>query len=331
MKSLAVIILNWNGASLLKRYLPAVISNTAQRVADIRVEIIVADNASTDESLDIMKSDFPEVTVIRLDKNYGFTGGYNRAIAAVNHDYVLLLNSDVAPSKGWLEPLVTLMENDPTIAISAPKILDDKDHSLFEYAGAAGGLLDIFGYPFCRGRVMNRIEADHGQYDDNADCLWVSGAALLIRRALYIDNGGFDEDFFAHMEEIDLCWRLKNMGHRVVACGESSVFHLGGATLSSANPHKTYLNFRNNLIMMTKNYNTWWWGFVIFGRLLLDGAAGAMYLMQGKPRFVTAIVKAHWHYFGTLGKSLRKRRELANKRSKSLPKEIFKGIFYFAK
>lgn len=331
MKSLAVIILNWNGASLLKRYLPAVISNTAQRVADIRVEIIVADNASTDESLDIMKSDFPEVTVIRLDKNYGFTGGYNRAIAAVNHDYVLLLNSDVAPSEGWLEPLVSLMENDPTIAISAPKILDDKDHSLFEYAGAAGGLLDIFGYPFCRGRVMNRIEADHGQYDDNADCLWVSGAALLIRRALYIDNGGLDEDFFAHMEEIDLCWRLKNMGHRVVACGESSVFHLGGATLSSANPHKTYLNFRNNLIMMTKNYNTWWWGFVIFCRLLLDGAAGAMYIMQGKPRFVTAIVKAHWHYFGTLGSSLRKRRELANKRSKSLPKEIFRGIFYFAK
>lgn len=331
MKSLAVIILNWNGASLLKRYLPAVISNTAQRVADIRVEIIVADNASTDESLDIMKSDFPEVTVIRLDKNYGFTGGYNRAIAAVNHDYVLLLNSDVAPNEGWLEPLVSLMENDPTIAISAPKILDDKDHSLFEYAGAAGGLLDIFGYPFCRGRVMNRIEADHGQYDDNADCLWVSGAALLIRRALYIDNGGLDEDFFAHMEEIDLCWRLKNMGHRVVACGESSVFHLGGATLSSANPHKTYLNFRNNLIMMTKNYNTWWWGFVIFGRLLLDGAAGAMYIMQGKPRFVTAIVKAHWHYFGTLGSSLRKRRELSNKRSKSLPKEIFRGIFYFAK
>lgn len=331
MKSLAVIILNWNGASLLKRYLPAVISNTAQRVADIRVEIIVADNASTDESLDIMKSDFPEVTVITLDKNYGFTGGYNRAIAAVNHDYVLLLNSDVAPSEGWLEPLVSLMENDPTIAISAPKILDDKDHSLFEYAGAAGGLLDIFGYPFCRGRVMNRIEADHGQYDDNADCLWVSGAALLIRRALYIDNGGLDEDFFAHMEEIDLCWRLKNMGHRVVACGESSVFHLGGATLSSANPHKTYLNFRNNLIMMTKNYNTWWWGFVIFGRLLLDGAAGAMYIMQGKPRFVTAIVKAHWHYFGTLGSSLRKRRELSNKRSKSLPKEIFRGIFYFAK
>lgn len=331
MKTLAVVILNWNGASLLKRYLPSVITNTAKAVADVRVDIVVADNASSDNSLDILKHDFPNVTVIKLDKNYGFTGGYNRAIAAVNHDYVLLLNSDVAPCESWIEPLVNLMENDPTIAVCAPKILDDKDHTRFEYAGAAGGMLDMLGYPFCRGRIMNRIETDNGQYDDNADCLWVSGAALLIRRHLYISCGGLDEEFFAHMEEIDMCWRLRNRGYRIVACGKSAVYHLGGATLNSANPQKTYLNFRNNLIMMVKNYNTWWWSLIVFIRLILDGAAGAMYLMQRKPRFVWAIIKAHWHFFGSLGTSLRKRKVLATRRSKSLPKEIYRGLFYFAK
>lgn len=330
MKTLAVVILNWNGAALLRKYLPKVIENTTREVLSCKVDIIVADNASTDESLEILSNDFPEVAVVRLDKNYGFTGGYNRAIAQISHDYVVLLNSDVAPQKGWIEPLIRLMESDTTIAACAPKILDDKDHRLFEYAGAAGGLLDMFGYPFCRGRVMNRLETDHGQYNDDADCMWVSGAALMIRRNIYLETL-LDEDFFAHMEEIDMCWRLRNRGYRIVACGKSAVYHLGGATLNSANPQKTYLNFRNNLIMMVKNYNTWWWSLIVFIRLILDGAAGAMYLMQGKPRFVWAIIKAHWHFFGSLGTSLRKRKVLATRRSKSLPKEIYRGLFYFAK
>ena len=330
MKTLAVVILNWNGAALLRKYLPKVIENTTREVLSCKVDIIVADNASTDESLEILSNDFPEVAVVRLDKNYGFTGGYNRAIAAVNHDYVLLLNSDVAPCEGWIEPLIRLMESDTTIAACAPKILDDKRPTHFEYAGAAGGMLDILGYPFCRGRIMNDIEEDKGQYNDDADCMWISGAALMIRRNIYLETL-LDEDFFAHMEEIDLCWRLRNRGYRIVACGKSAVYHLGGATLNSANPQKTYLNFRNNLIMMVKNYNTWWWSLIVFIRLILDGAAGAMYLMQGKPRFVWAIIKAHWHFFGSLGTSLRKRKVLATRRSKSLPKEIYRGLFYFAK
>lgn len=330
MKTLAVVILNWNGAALLRKYLPKVIENTTREVLSCKVDIIVADNASTDESLEILSNDFPEVAVVPLDKNYGFTGGYNRAIAQISHDYVVLLNSDVAPQKGWIEPLVALMENNPQIAVCGPKILDDKRPTHFEYAGAAGGMLDILGYPFCRGRIMNDIEEDKGQYDNDIDCMWISGAALMIRRSIYLETL-LDEDFFAHMEEIDLCWRLRNKGYRIVVCGKSAVFHLGGATLNSSNPQKTYLNFRNNLIMMVKNYNSKLWPLIIFARLIMDGMAGMMYLVQGKPRFVWAIVRAHWAFFGKLSATLNKRKTLASQRSNTLPKEIYRGLFYFAK
>lgn len=317
MSTVAVVILNWNGKALMHKYLPQVIKNTLNTV-----DIVVADNASDDGSREMLAADFPEVRTIVLDKNYGFAGGYNRALAQLQHDYVVLLNSDVAPDTGWIEPLIALLDSDKTIAACAPKIIDDKDHTLFEYAGAAGGFLDRYCYPFCRGRVLDTIEADNGQYNENIDCLWVSGAALMIRRETYIENGGLDEDFFAHMEEIDLCWRLRNKGLRIVGCGTSKVFHYGGATLSSTNPQKTYLNFRNNLSMLIKNYNTSSWWVIFWLRLMLDGLAGMKYLFSLKPKFCWAIIRAHWNVFIHLKSILRKRKALENNRVQQLPHEI---------
>ncbi len=318
MSRTAVIILNWNGRDLLRRYLPSVVKNTTATGA----EVIVADNASSDDSIDVLRTEFPDVRLLRFDKNYGFAGGYNKALAAVDHDYVVLLNSDVCTPPNWLEPLVELLDANPDVAACAPKLRDDKKHEFFEYAGAAGGYLDWLCYPFCRGRVMNVVEKDLGQYDDDADALWVSGAALCIRRTLYNEVGGLDEDFFAHMEEIDLCWRLRNKGHRIVATGHSAVFHLGGATLDNTNPQKTYLNFRNNLFMLIKNYNTRTWHLVLLLRLVLDGAAGAQYLLKGQWQFCKAIIRAHFSLYASLRKTLNKRAELKKGRSRNLVPEV---------
>lgn len=321
MKKTAVVILNWNGRELMRRYLPQVIVNS---VADGGVDVIVADNASSDGSVEMLRREFPSVGILTMDRNYGFAEGYNRALARLGHDYVVLLNSDVAPAPGWLQPMVALLDSDPTVGACAPKLMDDKDHDKFEYAGAAGGYIDRFGYPFCRGRVMDQVEADGGQYDTDADALWVSGAALMVRRKLYCEAGGLDSDFFAHMEEIDFCWRLRNMGWRVVACcGEGAkVFHLGGATLNSMNPRKTYLNFRNNLTMLVKNYNgRLWWAVLLF-RLVLDGAAGAKFLAGGQGRFCLAVVRAHWSFFGSLGRTLGKRADLKDGRGRALVPEV---------
>ena len=318
MSTTAVIILNWNGKELLRRYLPTVICNTTAQGA----EVIVADNASTDGSVRMLNAEFPHVRVLEFDRNYGFAGGYNRALRMVEHDYVVLLNSDVAPGRQWLEPLLALMEADDGIAAVGPKIRDDKAHDMFEYAGAAGGYIDLFCYPFCRGRVMDVVEKDNGQYDADADVLWVSGAAMLVRRTLYNSVGGLDESFFAHMEEIDLCWRLRNMGYRLVAVGGSAVFHLGGATLSASNPKKTYLNFRNNLSMLVKNYNSRLWPLVFFLRLLLDGVAGLRFVVSGQWRFCWAIVRAHWSVFWAFRGLISKRRELKQGRQRSLPPEV---------
>lgn len=321
MQKTAVVILNWNGRELLRRYLPSVLAGS---VADGGVDVIVADNASTDGSVAMLQSEFPSVGIIELDRNYGFAEGYNRALALLDHEYVVLLNSDVATPAGWLQPLVHLLDSDRFVGACAPKLMDDKNHALFEYAGAAGGYIDRFGYPFCRGRVMDVVEADEGQYDSDADALWVSGAALAVRRKLYCEAGGLDSDFFAHMEEIDFCWRLRNMGWRVVACcgGGAKVFHLGGATLSSANPRKTYLNFRNNLTMLVKNYNGRAWWCVVLARLILDGAAGAKFLLGGKGAFCAAVVKAHWSFFGSLRSTLRKRAQLKKGRNRTLVPEV---------
>ncbi len=317
----AVVILNWNGKELMRRYLPAVLANSE---APGGVDVIVADNASTDGSLDMLRQEFPSVGIIELDKNYGFAEGYNRSLAQIGHEYVVLLNSDVAPAEGWLSPLVELMDGDASVAACGPKLMDDKAHKKFEYAGAAGGYIDWLGYPFCRGRVMETIETDDGQYDSDADVLWVSGAALMVRRQLYLDAGGLDASFFAHMEEIDLCWRLRNMGLRIVACCASGakVFHLGGATLSSTNPQKTYLNFRNNLTMLSKNYNGRAWWLVIFLRLILDGVAGIKYTLGGQVDFCIAIVRAHMSFYGNIKSTIKARHSLKKGRSRDLAPEV---------
>lgn len=304
MKRVAVVILNWNGIDLLRRYLPSVIEATDSDVA----EVIVADNASTDGSVEMLRAEYPSVGIIRLDSNYGFAGGYNKAIAQINNEFVVLLNSDAAPLSGWLAPMLSLMDGDSSVAACGPKLLDDKDHRLFEYAGAAGGYIDRLGYPYCRGRLFDTVEADRGQYDEVADCLWVSGAALMTRTAEYKALGGLDEDFFAHMEEIDYCWRLKNMGRRVCVCPEAVVYHLGGATLSSTNARKTYLNFRNNLWMMVKNDNSRLWFLVLFFRMVLDGLAGLKFLAERKPSFCWAVVRAHMALYSNVSVLRRKRR-----------------------
>lgn len=320
---IAVVILNWNGRALLERYIPQVVESTTYAGADI----IVADNASEDDSVLYMRSAWSVCKLILLEKNYGFAGGYNRAIAQLgDYDAVVLLNSDVAPAKGWLEPMVELMETDETVVACGPKIKDDKDRKMFEYAGAAGGFVDMYGYPYCRGRVFEKVEEDLGQYDSNADCLWVSGAALMVRRKEYIECGGLDEEFFAHMEEIDLCWRLRNMGHRIVCVAESEVFHLGGATLNSANPRKTYLNFRNNLWMMIKNHTSKVWWLIIFIRMILDGIAGIKFVLGGQASHCWAIIKAHIDMWKSLRKMLAKRREIqSNVRVNGMLPEILQG------
>lgn len=244
----AIVILNWNGQHMLHQYLPTVLKYSRDDA-----DIIVADNASTDESLPMLRQDFPAVRVIRLDKNYGFAEGYNQALKNVNADYYVLLNSDVEVTHHWLTPLVEYMDNHPECAACQPKLLSESDKDRFEYAGASGGFLDCLGYPFCRGRIFDSVEADDGQYDYRQDICWATGACLVIRSADYWQAGGLDGRFFAHNEEIDLCWRLRITGRRIVCIPESEVYHVGGGTLPKANPMKTYLNFRNNLTMIYKN------------------------------------------------------------------------------
>lgn len=248
MKKVAIVILNWNGAAMMRRFLPSVIEHSAA-VADI----IVADNASADESMQLLERDFPSVRTIVLDKNYGFAGGYNRALEQVDNEYYMLLNSDVQVTEGWMDRLLAFMDSHPEVAACQPKLRAEHHRDMFEYAGASGGFVDRYGYPFCRGRVFDTVERDEGQYDDECEIMWATGAALMIRRADYWRAGGLDARFFAHNEEIDLCWRLCNMGRKIYCVPQSVVYHVGGGTLPKSNPMKTYLNFRNNLTMLYKN------------------------------------------------------------------------------
>ena len=248
MKKVAIVILNWNGAAMMRRFLPSVIEHS-QDVADI----VVADNASSDDSLQLLRDEFPTVRTIVLDKNYGFAEGYNRALKQVDNEYYMLLNSDVEVTEGWLDKLVEFMDAHPEAAACQPKLRAEHTRDMFEYAGASGGYLDRYGYPFCRGRIFDTVEKDQGQYDDIAEVLWATGAALMIRRADYWDAGALDGRFFAHCEEIDLCWRLCSFGRKIYCVPQSVVYHVGGGTLPKGNPMKTYLNFRNNLTMLYKN------------------------------------------------------------------------------
>ena len=247
MKRIAVVILNYNGAEMLRRFLPNVLENSPE------ANVYVADNGSTDNSVETMKREFPQVPLILFDKNHGFAEGYNLAIGKVEEEYALLLNSDVKVSPRWLQPLIDYMDANADVAACQPKILSYRNMSYFEYAGAAGGFMDKLGYPYCRGRIFGTVEKDEGQYNSISDVFWATGAALMVRREIYIDNGGLDSRFFAHMEEIDFCWRLRSRGMRIVCIPQSYVFHIGGATLKTTNPKKVYLNFRNNLLMLYKN------------------------------------------------------------------------------
>ena len=291
-KKVSVIILNWNGSLLLKKYLPSVVGFSSEEFA----EIVVADNGSTDESLEILEKDFPSVKVIRLDQNYGFSKGYNLAIDQVSTPYVILLNDDVRVSEHWLEPMLEYMENNPNVGALQPKLLSDRDSSMFEYAGGAGGYLDKFGYPFCRGRIFDTIEKDAGQYDDIKKIMWATGACMMIRTDLYKKSGGLDPYFFAHMEEIDLCWRIRNLGYDIVYLPSSVVFHYGGGSLAVGNPQKTKLNFRNSLLMLYKNLQKEERTRKIFIRKLLDFVAAINFLIHFQFAQIKAIWQAHREY-----------------------------------
>ena len=289
--STAVVILNWNGSALLTKYLPSVIANTPAGIADV----IVADNGSTDNSRTVLKDLFPTVKTIFFDKNYGFADGYNRAIATLagRYRYVVLLNSDVAVPAGWIEPLVDFMEAHPEAGACQPKILADRQRDTFEYAGASGGFIDRHGYPFCRGRLFATCEQDNGQYDEPIEIFWATGACLMTRVDLYNTVGGLDAEFFAHMEEIDLCWRIHLAGFQIWAVPSSHVFHLGGGSLPAENPKKTYLNFRNNLLLLHKNLPDSTRRRKLFVRRLLDTIAWAKFVATLDFKNARAVLKAH--------------------------------------
>ncbi|WP_244939623.1 glycosyltransferase family 2 protein [Arcticibacter tournemirensis] len=297
----AIVILNWNGKIYLEQFLPSVLRSSYPNF-----RIIVADNASSDESVAFVQSHFPEVEIIVNESNFGFAGGYNAALKQVRSDYFVLLNSDVEVTPGWIEPVITLMESDLQIAAAQPKLRDFNNRRRFEYAGAAGGYMDKFGYPFCRGRIFDHIEEDEGQYDVSTEIFWASGAALFIKRPYWEEINGFDADFFAHMEEIDLCWRLKNRGYKIVYCPSSVVYHIGGGTLHTENPYKTYLNFRNNLVMLLKNLPFRKALPVLFIRFWLDFISLLKFVAEGKFKQARAINKAHIAFFSRYRTNKRK-------------------------
>jgi len=292
MIKVAIVILNWNGAHFLQRFLPPVIAHS--KLEGVRV--IVADNGSDDNSLSLLEESFPEVDIIRLDKNYGFSEGYNRAFSQIESEYFLLLNSDIEVPEGWLQPLLEFMDTHPEAAAVTPALLDYQDKSMFEYAGAAGGFIDRYGYAFCRGRIFDKLEKNEGQYDKITPVFWGSGACLLVRSDLYHKAGGLDNDFFAHMEEIDLCWRLKRMGYEIYYHPGSHVWHVGGGTLPKSNPVKTYLNFRNNLFLLYKNLPSGKRQWILFLRTLFDFISALRFLFRPAIPDFKAVIKAHVHF-----------------------------------
>lgn len=300
--SVAVVILNWNGKGLLEKFLPSVTAYSQGAT------VYVADNASTDDSVAFVQQHYPDVKIIQNTGNYGYAKGYNDALLKVEEDIYALVNSDVEVTEGWLDPVMDLFEADAETAIIQPKILDYKNKSHFEYAGAAGGFIDRLGYPFCRGRIFDTLEEDKGQYDDNSEIFWASGACFFIRKDVYRELGGFDEDFFAHQEEIDLCWRAYNHNYKTRFCYHSVIYHVGGATLQNTNPHKTFLNFRNSLLSMVKNLPKEMIFPIVFARLCLDGVAGIQFIFQGKFSHCLAIIKAHFSFYSLQFKFLNKRK-----------------------
>ena len=290
MSSCSVVILNWNGVKHLREFLPSVVLHTPDSI-----EVIVADNGSVDDSLEMIRKSFPRVKIVELDKNYGFAEGYNRALKMVHSEYYILLNSDVEVSPMWCEPLIDFMQSNSSYAAVAPKLLAYTQKEYFEYAGACGGYIDWLGYPFCRGRILSSIERDHGQYDTNREVFWASGAALCIRSKVFDELGGFDGEFFAHMEEIGLCWRAQILGYKIGVVPQSAVYHLGGGTLAVTSPRKTYLNFRNNLAMLYKNLPQRKLYITLFIRMVLDGCSALVYLLSNRELF-KAVFNAHMDF-----------------------------------
>ncbi len=317
--SAAVVILNWNGEEHLRRFLPSVVQHTPKGV-----DVVVVDNGSSDSSVELLKAEFESVRVVELGKNYGFAAGYNEALSRLDYECYILLNSDVEVGEGWSTPLIDELLRSEDVGAVAPKILSCDEPSKFEYAGASGGYIDILGYPFCRGRILGTTEVDEGQYNDARDLFWVSGAAFAIRAEVFEQMGGFDADFFAHMEEIDLCWRLQLRGYRVRVVPQSVVYHLGGGTLAVDSPRKIYLNYRNNLAMLYKCASSGQRALVAVVRPVLDMAAAASYLIKGRGRSFWAVFRAYgsfvkWHF------ALAKKRRECRANVVENPRYIYRG------
>lgn len=329
MYKIAIVILNWNGREFLERFLPGVVRYSSSP----GMKIIVADNGSSDDSLEFIRNKFKNVEIIELDKNYGFAGGYNKAFERINSEYYILLNSDVAVSENWIEPIIKKMDDDPVVAAAMPKIISYHDRSKFEYAGAAGGFIDKWGYPFCRGRILNNIEPDNNQYNDSIEIFWASGACLFIKSKIFHDAGGFDDDFFAHMEEIDLCWRIKNLGYKIYCYPCSQVYHVGGGTLPNETPSKLFLNFRNSLWVLLKNLPAKKLYQVLLIRKILDGLAAMKFYLTLDWRKGNAVFKAHMSYYKHFRK-MKQKRKSANSNNKNLPSSVYRKsilISYFLK
>lgn len=320
MEKVAVVILNYNGATFLQTYLPVIIKYS------FPYPVIVADNASSDDSLDILISEFPNVQIIQLAENHGFAGGYNEALKQVDSNYLLLVNSDILVTENWMQPLVTFIENNSEYDAVQPKIKSIDQPDSFEYAGASGGFLDSLGYPFCRGRIFNQIEKDNQQYDTNTDVNWTSGACMLIRSETFKNLGGFDDTFFAHMEEIDLCWRIANTGKKMACIPQSVVYHVGGGTLSKTSPFKTYLNFRNGLTLLIKNLpTTQLWKIPV--RIVLDWIASFYMITTGFNHF-KAVYKAHIYFVKNFKKSIEARKKIKRKTSNYLKVSILLEYYF---
>ncbi len=318
----AVVILNWNGKALLEQFLPSVVRYSEGAT------IYIADNASTDDSIAFVSSKFPRVQIIRNTSNGGYAKGYNDALANLTEDIFVLLNSDVEVTENWLQPVLAEFKKDDQLVAAQPKILDYNNKSKFEYAGAAGGFIDQLGYPYCRGRIFSTLEEDKGQYNDVIPIFWATGACLFVSSHAFKQLEGFDEDFFAHQEEIDLCWRLQSLGGVIKYVGTSTIYHVGGATLGAANPQKTFYNFRNTLLALVKNVkgsNVWW---LILQRLVWDGVAGLQFISQGKFAHFFAVLRAHFSFYGLLPKFLQKRKKWAsNFRYYTIPSLVWQYFF----
>lgn len=325
MIKIAIVILNWNGKRYLTKFLPSILSNSNND----GYCVYVADNGSSDGSVEWLNRHYPDVKIIPLDRNYGFAQGYSKALEQIESEYFVLLNSDVEVTPHWLTPVIQIMDNDSSIAACMPKIKSYDNRDLFEYAGAAGGFIDKFGYPFCRGRILNIIEKDDGQYDDMREIFWASGACMFIRASAYFEAGGLDADFFAHMEEIDLCWRLKRLGYKIIYSPEVTIYHVGGGTLPNNTPRKIFFNYRNNLFLLYKNLPSKNFLTVLLTRLFLDGISSLIYIAQFKISFFWSVIKAHFAFYCNLRKLMMKRRKFKSIEKVSQTGEIFpSGILF---